>query len=446
MKLIHIPFCFYPDPVGGTEIYVAALAHQQQRSGDEVIVAAPGDEDQTYKHDGLTVRRFSVSPRVSHLREMYGDGSPDAAASFARILDQERPDLVHLHAFTRAVSLRLLREAKQREIPVVFSYLTPTASCLRGTLLRWGSEVCDGLLDTHRCARCVLHGQGLAKPASVMLGSLSPKTGAFLGGLGASGGLWTALRMTELVALRQAAFRGLMNEADHIVALCDWVKDLLLRNGAPAAKLSVSRLGLCQAPTAAPRQERVAASGLRVAFLGRLDPTKGVHVLIEALRRIPAAAIQLDVYGVAQGDSGRSYGNRLAQLAGGDSRIAFRAPVKSGEIVPLLHAYDVLAVPSQWLETGPLVVMEAFAAGIPVIGSNLGGIAELVQHGVNGVLVDAASAPDWAEALRRLSTSRDLIAALRSGIKAPRTMVDTAADLMVIYRQLVPAHASVFTS
>ncbi len=436
MKLIHVPFCFYPEPVGGTEVYVAALAHEQQRNGDEVIVAAPGQTDQTYANHGLAVRRFAVSPRVHDLREMYGAGSPDAAAGFARILDEERPDLVHLHALTRAVSLRLVREVKRREIPVVFSYLTPTASCQRGTLLRWGSEVCDGALDIHRCASCALHGQGLAKPASILAGSMPPGFGRILGAAGASGGLWTALRMTELVALRQAAFRDLMKEVDHIVALGEWVRGLLLLNGAPAAKLTVSRLGLCQYPVLAPRRERP-SSCLRVAFLGRLDPTKGVHVLIEALRGIPKAAVHLDVFGVTQGKEGESHGHRLLRLASGDPRIAFRDPVQSDAVVSLLRDYDVLAVPSQWLETGPLVVLEAFAAGTPVIGSNLGGIAELVKHGVNGLLVDAASPDHWAEALRRLSQDGNLVAKLRSGIRAPRTIKVTAAELMAVYRHVL---------
>jgi glycosyltransferase involved in cell wall biosynthesis len=436
MKLIHVPFCFYPEPVGGTEVYVAALANEQQRNGDDVIVAAPGEADLSYAHDGLAVRRFAVNPRVSNLRELYGDGSPDAAASFARILDDERPDIVHLHSFTRACSLRLVREAKSRDIPVVFSYLTPTVSCQRGTLPRWGSEVCDGALDVHRCARCTLHGQGLPRLAGNLVGSLPASMGRSLGSLGASGGLWTALRMTELIDLRHAAFRGLMREADRVVALCDWVKDLMLRNGVPAGKITVSRLGLCQVPRQAQRQDKPSSS-LRIAFLGRLHPTKGVHLLIEALARVPEAALHLDIYGVAQGEGAKSYSDRLSNLASGDARIAFREPVPSGEVVALLRQYDLLAVPSQWLETGPLVVLEAFAAGTPVIGSNLGGIAELVEHGVNGILVDAASPGLWADALRRVTENNGLIAALRSGIRAPRTMKVTAAELMAVYRQVL---------
>ncbi len=74
-----------------------------------------------------------------------------------------------------------------------------------------------------------------------------------------------------------------------------------------------------------------------------------------------------------------------------------------------MQRYDVLAVPSQWLETGPLVVMEAFAAGVPVLGSNLGGIGELVTSGVDGLLVEPASIVAWRTALEALCRDRELL-------------------------------------
>jgi len=434
MKLLHVPFTFYPDPAGGTEIYVQGLAREQQRLGSSVIVAAPAEQNAAYRHDGLMVRRFAVCPTVKDPRELYGDGDPHAAEAFARILDEERPDVVHLHAFTRAVSLRLVREARRRDLPVVFSYHTPTGSCQRGTLMRWGSDICDGVLDVRACASCSLHGHGLAKTASVVAGSLPSGVGRLLGSIGISGGLWTALRMTELVELRHSAFHALMREADHVIALCQWVKDLLLRNGVPAERLTVSRQGIGQEfPT---RSEHVASPTLRVAFLGRLDPSKGVHLLVAALRGNPQLSVRLDVFGVAQGKADRTYGKGLAKLASGDPRIAFHAPIPNDQVMERLQEYDLLAVPSQCLETGPIVVMEAFAAGVPVAGSNLGGIVELVEHGVNGLLVEPTSPDAWAEALRRLSRDPDLLARLRSGIRPSRTMRDAAIDSMSIYRHV----------
>jgi hypothetical protein len=111
MKTVHVPFCFAPDPMGGTEVYVAALARNLQEMGFESLIAAPGTTTNSYTADGLCVHRFEVSPETD-LRQLYGEGDPHAAAGFERILDEEKPDLVHLHAFTQGVSVLLARAAK----------------------------------------------------------------------------------------------------------------------------------------------------------------------------------------------------------------------------------------------------------------------------------------------------------------------------------------------
>ena len=59
MKVVHVPFSYFPDPVGGTEIFVQSLAKQLGKSGVESVVAAPGQADSTYFHSGLKVRRFA---------------------------------------------------------------------------------------------------------------------------------------------------------------------------------------------------------------------------------------------------------------------------------------------------------------------------------------------------------------------------------------------------
>src|ERR1043166_4426728 len=99
MRVLHVPFCYYPDPIGGTEVYVESLTHFQRRSGIDAMVAAPGSENNTYSHAGHTVHRFKTAASLS-LRELYGEGDPQAAEFFRDILERVRPDIVHLHAFT----------------------------------------------------------------------------------------------------------------------------------------------------------------------------------------------------------------------------------------------------------------------------------------------------------------------------------------------------------
>jgi glycosyltransferase involved in cell wall biosynthesis len=78
-----------------------------------------------------------------------------------------------------------------------------------------------------------------------------------------------------------------------------------------------------------------------------------------------------------------------------------------------------------------------------VIGSNLGGVAELVTHGVDGLLIEPRSIADWANSLRKISTKPAVLAKLRSGIRPPRRISESAHDMAILYLALLPqgAHA-----
>jgi glycosyltransferase involved in cell wall biosynthesis len=102
-----------------------------------------------------------------------------------------------------------------------------------------------------------------------------------------------------------------------------------------------------------------------------------------------------------------------------------------------MRGCDLVIVPSRCLETGPLVVLEAFAAGTPVLGAQRGGIAELVGNGVNGVLIPPEDPGAWAAAIAALADDRQRIAQLRAGIHPPRTMADVAHDMAEVYQTLL---------
>jgi glycosyltransferase involved in cell wall biosynthesis len=438
MKIIHVPFTFAPDPIGGTEVYVANLARDLGELGVDAVVVAPGETSRAYTLDGLRVRRYAVAKDIANVSILYGSGDRAAASQFAEILDEERPDLLHLHAFTSAVSLRLVRLAKRRSIPVVFTYHTPTASCQRGTLLLWGKEICDGKLEVSRCAACTLNGLGMYRPLAKWIARLSPVVSRCLTGHRLQGDIWTALRMRELISMRHDVFRAMASEVDHIVAVCKWVEQLLVRNDVPAAKISISRHGVRRTTTqhVLPSQSLVGESSheMRLAFLGRLDPTKGVHILIDALASKPRLKVRLDIYGVVQNAANATYQNAMMKLTRGDPRISFQTPIAPGAVVSHLRGYDFLAVPSQWIETGPMVALEAFAAGIPVIGWNIGGISEIVRDRIDGLLIEPGS--DWGEVLSRIAQDANLRAQLKAGVRPPRTSMEVAREMLALYQSL----------
>ena len=437
LKVAHLPFTYAPDPIGGTETYVEALAHNLRSYGVESIIVAPSaGPDGAYEHHGLHVRRFCSAPTSKHmLEELYGDGDALAAAAFARIVDEERPDIVHVHAFTRAVSVLLVRTAKQRKLPVFFTYHTPTVSCERGTMMLWGTQPCDGALRVGRCTSCSLQGRGVPKAAAKLLSRQPLLLSHALQRMNLSGRVWTALRMPELIGRRHQAFQRLLKDVDKVVALNSWVWEVLVRNGVSESKIAFSRHGVPSRVENCEPLIDVAKTPLRVAFLGRANKVKGADTLIKAIRSSPGLDIELDLHGVTQSAADGAFWRTLQRLAGEDKRIKFLAAIPHDQVILLLRGVHILAVPSRGLETGPLVILEAFAAGTPVIGSELGGIADLVRHENNGLLVEAENIPAWVEALQRCAEDRGLLARLREGIVSPRSMVDVAREMAQLYRK-----------
>jgi glycosyltransferase involved in cell wall biosynthesis len=177
---------------------------------------------------------------------------------------------------------------------------------------------------------------------------------------------------------------------------------------------------------------------LRLGYFGRLDPTKGVDIVIAALRRVPDAAVRFDIYGIRQPGCA-AYAVKLERAAAQDPRIALLPALPPEAVGRAMRRCDLVVVPSRWLETGPLVVLEAFAAGIPVLGARLGGIAELVSDEVDGLLFPVEDPGAWAAAVARLVAAPEQVARLRAGIRPPRMMDDAARDMAGLYRKLLGA-------
>jgi glycosyltransferase involved in cell wall biosynthesis len=273
-----------------------------------------------------------------------------------------------------------------------------------------------------------------------VIASLPVTAGRELARRNLQGSIWTALRMPELIDIRIHAFRGIMDISDRVIALCNWSRDLLLRNGVPAGKLTLCRQGIdWPSRTFPPLGSRPpAALPLRMIFLGRMHETKGPHILVEALRRAADIPLHLDLFCVRQGAPGDAYAEKLEAMCAGDSRIRLLPALPPSQVINTLRDYDAILIPSQWLETGPLVVLEAFAARTPVIGSALGGIAELVTGGADGLLVSPwQSAAAWAAALRRICGEPALLDGFRAGIRPPRHSRDAARELMPVYEDVV---------
>lgn len=436
MKIIHVPYGFYPDRVGGTEVYVEQLARALNRLGTNSVIAAPGIRDDNYMHESLIVHRFATQGRPNNIHDLYGRGDPAAERGFAGVLGNQQPDLVHFHAFSPAVSTRLVQRTQELRIPRVFTYHTPAVSCPRQSLMRWGDTVCDGKLRLRTCSACRLQSLRVPRPAALPLALVPTSLGRMMTETDHQSRVHTAIGMTALVSRRHAAVHSYLAGMDRIVVLSSWSLDVLLLNGIPRDRIVVSPHGIDDASATAPRTFPPDYEPVQLALIARADPIKGVHTVLKAMWRVPDLPLQLMLILRAQAGHGEKYIQHLRSLGDRDSRVSIDLNAGASVRNARLSQAHAVVVPSECLETGPLVVLEAFARGLPVLGSRLGGIAELVEHGRNGILVEPGSISAWVRTLRDISDGR-LLEALRSGVSPPRTMADVATDMKTLYEDLL---------
>src|SRR5829696_4820830 len=226
-----------------------------------------------------------------------------------------------------------------------------------------------------------------------------------------------------------------MGSVDQILAYTHLTRDLLVANGIGTGRIRVSPYGIDTSHVAHVSAERRPSVTLRVGFVGTLAPHKGPDVLVRAFKMLPPEMdATLSLHGSDRGYE--AYAAGLRALAGGDARISFSGPFSREELASVLVDLDMLVVPSRWYENAPGVIFEAFAAGMPVIATNLGGMSEFVRPGKNGLLFALDEAEGLAGQLRTLIEDRSLLGRLRAGIEPVKTIGEYAGELIELYGTL----------
>lgn len=434
MRIVQAAGWYLPTSNGGTEIYVSELAKRLRAAGHDVLIAAPealGQPERTYELDGFKVYRYPIPPRVTR-DEAQGRVVVRGAELFHEWLHRAAPDVVHVHTYVTGLGLAELRAAKQLGAKLVAT--THAASlgftCQRGTMMRWGSQLCDGLVRPAKCAACQLQHRGVALPVAVGASLMPPSLGAIAGRL--PGKLGTVLGMTNLITHNQSAQHEMLNLVDRFVVLSQWARDVLIANGAPSAKITLNRLGARFTPEAT--RTRRAGSPLSVAYVGRFDPIKGVDEFARAIAMVPPSApIRFEFHGPVQYMTEHAVVTRLKAIVGPDAWVTFGGELDAAGVRALLDRVDVICCPSRVVEGGPTIALEANAAGVPVIGSAIPALSELVRDDVNGRLYPAGDARALAAILKELAENPACVDQWRSNLSAVRTMDDVTADYLAMY-------------
>ena len=325
-------------------------------SGENSVVR---DEERLLKEAGHEVVSWTPSPDPALSRAHLGSRaiwSPAAVAEVRGLIRSHRPDIVHAHNLFPMLSPAVLRASRGSAAKVVVTLHNYRMLCLPATCIRDGEicELCIGRVPwrgvVYRCYR-----------------------GSALG----SASLATSLTIHRVIG-----------SSDHVslfLPVSDFVRDKHLEAGFSPDRMMVKQ-NFCW-----PRSRRDGA-GDYFLYAGRLAPEKDVRILLEAWRAMAGQRL------VVVGDGPEMTASRSMASPG----VEFRGTVEPEEVSELLLKARALLVPTRCNEGGPRSVIEAYSAGVPVIATGLGGITEMIEHGVTGMLVPPRRADAWVEALEAL--------------------------------------------
>jgi glycosyltransferase involved in cell wall biosynthesis len=442
VSVLHGSAWYPPAHLGGTEIYLTGLVRElRSAQGIESRIVAPLAPDiaDAQQFEGTTIRTYEVKREPSRREFRRDDADSNGVARFREILEEEAPNIYHQHSWTRGLGIQHLRAARTAGVRTVLTIHVPGNICLRGTMMRFGEAPCTVAIDRRHCSTCWADARGASRPVARALSVVPPIVGntSYHAGLATRWG--TALAATYLAERQRREFDNMIDCADRVVAVSGWLYASLVLNGVAIDKLVLSRQGVDGrfADEVATRKQASPQEGVfRLLYLGRWDKTKGIDIVVEAMRRIPRdIAVELDIHAIAGGGAEQAYAEAVRAIIADDPRIRICEPVTRDRLVHVLSKASALVVPSVWMETGPLVVLEAKACGVPVIGSRLGGIAELVSEPEDGELVAMGDVASWAEAIVRMA-KRGTTNSKRNN-RPVRTMRDAATDMAAVYRSLL---------
>jgi glycosyltransferase involved in cell wall biosynthesis len=452
MRVLLTTHAFLPRSVAGVEVYTARLARALQDLGHtvRVLTAAHDLSAAPYSTRRGTVEGLDVVEIVNPHLEVTFEATYRVAAldrAVAAALADFRPECVHAQHLLN-LSTGLFSAARELGAPVVLTLHDYWLSCPRDGLRMQADGTLCANVDHGTCATCLRDSPYLVAP--LQRGATRAAQAAGLGGVlhalhrtvpRATGGamrlmrrVWPAAPMDLAAHLdeRAAHLRGTVREAHALIAPTAFARDRALEWGAPPEKLALMPLGAVVGPT----QPRPAARRTRFGYVGTLAPHKGVHVLLEALAQLPRRDWSLDVFGNLALDA--AYSTRLHALASGDSRIRFHGAIAPSQQARIWNAVDLLVLPSLWWENSPLTVLEALAAGVPVVASRTGGVPEVLPEGA-GVLVPPGDVVALRSVLTQVLEGRLLAGALPA--LSLKTAREGAQELATLYARLARAGA-----
>jgi len=377
----------------GSEVYTQLLCHEL--SGRHEVQVFTRYENpfapeysiaQECDPDDNKVRLCLVN--LPHSRDRYRHSEVDNR--FGQLLDQECPDVVHVQHLNH-LSTSLVKEAAKRQIPIIYTLHDYWLMCPRGQFMQMHSTqgealwpACEGQ-DDRNCARRCYARYSSGDPDELKI-DLAHWEG------------WVRRRMRHV--------REMVGLVDLFVAPSKYLMDRYQQDfGVPPSKLFYLDYGFDRERLRGRR--RKTKQPFTFGYIGTHIPAKGIEVLLRAFSTVDGGA-RLRIWGRHRGQNT----DALQEMTEGldpdhRGRVEWLPEYHNRDIMAeVFNRVDVIVVPSIWVENSPLVIHEAQQARVPVITADVGGMAELVEDGINGLLFRHRDAESLAAAMRRMMDDR----------------------------------------
>lgn len=389
----------------------------------------PVPEVSTVEQDGFQVHRLSFDIYAGNeFTNLYDN--PMIGQALKPVLERGKFDLIHLIS-GYLLGGQVIHTAHEMGIPVVLTLTEYFFMCPRLNLMHVDSSLCSGPDTDEKCGRCLLEG----KRRFYYLKEASPVM---------ADAFWTIAQYTSFakrksteVSDRHEVMTNAFNQADLIIAPSQFILQKYAEYGYIHPNTVMIRHGVDRPSHIKPKHTSEQPLHIHFGYMGQMKSHKGVDMIVTAMMELINAghACSLQIWGRSQDDP--AYYRRMQKMTGGHYAVRFCGPFQGNRVFEVLENIDVLIVPSRWYENCPTVILEAFKMRIPVIATDLGGMAELVENEKSGLTFALNDVKDLARQMRRVMEDPGLFQRLESGIPYVKDASEEIAEIYAQYERLL---------
>ena len=423
MNVLQVVHFYPPQSMGGCELYTRDLARELSRWCTVEVFCTVPESCHPPEHSPEQSICTAIRKDYATFGNPFHERDAKAEAAFAALLNRLQPDIIHVQHLMN-LSLRLPLIAHKSGIPLVYTLHDFWLMCPRAFLLTADLQVCSGSSAVH-CTACLESNMRLFKTSTYT--NRPSALARQITKLCWNG--YEKLRFMFAVRLwRRFWVKKIIHSVDFFIAPSQFLKLQYERFGIPAEKILFLTHGISS--QSVPRTT-TASSPPRFLFIGSLHVHKGVELLIDAFNKIDKPCT-LQVYGSGPA----AYVEKLRARCT-TQQVLFKGQLAEHDRWGVLADSDALIVPSLCYENAPLVILEAFAAKVPVIAAGHGGMAELVHNGVNGFTFTPGSSESLARVITQCLDNPALLAQCAAGIKPVKSMGEHAQEILAVYNTLL---------